>query len=161
VYPLSETCKRLSISDHAADAFGPLVETTASFHCRRFRYGGIKSLALVANEADEETPIDVLAFSVADPAAYGTLLGQAGFLGKSFVSARSEEPCPIFRTPLEWLQQEGHGVVILEPAGAAVELKATACLFAVQDIAQAKYLLATKILPVSRLLVPKQGKAAA
>jgi hypothetical protein len=125
---LDEILAELEISEHTAEALGPLVITNGYFESGRFVYDPWSQavLALIVHDA-EEAPIDVVAVALSRPDRFGTRKGQAGLLGEAYLSSNSDEPCPLFRNPLEWLAHEGRGVCILNPIIAAPLIASAKC----------------------------------
>ena len=77
-------------------------------------------IALPVLQADAETPIDVLVFSMVQPAKFRTMLRLGGLLGANEVdnpaSYWNGTPCPLWTTPLRWLQEGCRGAVVLDAA---------------------------------------------
>jgi hypothetical protein len=77
-----------------------------------------QSYCLVLIEEDAETPIDVLAWSIREPDVFGTLLGQAAIAGVDSMAnppSCCSGPCPLWQTPLRWLQEGCRGGIIHFP----------------------------------------------
>lgn len=159
---LDEILTELDISEHSAEAFGPLVVTNGFFKSGWFEYDpwGQAVLAFIVHDADEETPIDVAAVAMANPNRYGTRKGQAGLLGASFLRSRSDEPCDLFRNPLEWLQNDGQGACVLNPIIAALTIASFKGLFVAANVDHAGSLVESGAVPIERLLVPAERRAA-
>jgi hypothetical protein len=160
---LEKILAELEISEHSAEAFGPLVIANGFFKSDgRFDYDpwGQAILAVIVYGADEETPIDVAAVAMANPNRFGTRKGQAGLLGASFLRSRGDEPCALFRNPLEWLQHEGRGTCVLNAIIAAPIIASFKGDLAAADVEHARWLVDSGAVPIQRLLVPAERNAA-
>jgi hypothetical protein len=159
---LDEILAELGISEHTAQAYGPLVVTNGFFKSGQFEYDpwGQAVLAFIVYGADGETPIDVAAVAMANPARFGTRKGQAGLLGESFLRSCGCEPCTLFRNPLEWLQNDGRGACILNAILGAPIISSFAGDLAAADIEHGRWLVQSGAVPVQRLLVPADRRAA-
>jgi hypothetical protein len=116
-------------------------------------------------DVDDETPIDVLAFSMREPAKFGTMLGLGGVLGANSVdnpaSYAGGQPCRLLRTPLKWLHDGCVGcAVVLDPEIARPALSAAAGDLAAEDEDHARDLVSSGAVHVDRLLVPLLRAAA-
>lgn len=87
-----------------------------------FAEGGEPCLVFEVLDEDAATTIDLCAFSVADPARFGTADGRSPVLGMTNVTNPASwafgDLLPIQHTPLEWLRSGCRGVVILDYRGA-------------------------------------------
>jgi hypothetical protein len=107
--------------------------------------------------------IDLVGWPVRHPEAWGTYFGFAGLLGgdaavnpASFVDG----PCPIWSTPLAWLQADLRGCVVLDPRLAAPILRQAPGPFQCEDVDQAQWLVDTGAIAISELLVPARRAVA-
>jgi hypothetical protein len=118
-----------------------------------------ESVWLPVIDRDGETPLDVLAFSIANPERFGTCLGLAGLLGANEVDNQASyaggQPCRLLRTPLKWLQAGCVGcAVMLDAQLAAPALNAAKGDLAAEDEDHARELVSGRAVDVDRLLVP-------
>jgi len=119
---------------------------------------GETGFAFVVADVDAETPIDILAFSARDPSMFGTLLRQAALLGADRdldpASYYGDKPCPLWRSPLRWLQEGCEGAVVLAPIPAATVLARAPGMLAAEDIQHARQLTKSAAIPMHKLVVP-------
>ncbi len=83
--------------------------------------------ALLFDHDREEFTADVVAWPVHDPWAFATAMGDrdgAAVLGPQNMVQRGGQPLVVHRTPLDWLQAECTGCVLLKPAAGEWLLKA-------------------------------------
>jgi hypothetical protein len=153
---------------HAYKFCGIIAVTRVEFLGRgRFEFSGDGELAAVVEclDYDAETPIDLCAWSVAEPSRFATLLGSADALGIDQV----ENPATFFlgqhlqlrRTPLKWLQAGCTGAVILRPETAPRWLGAAPGRIAGEDLAHARQ-IARLVYPIvlpEKILAPLRGAA--
>jgi hypothetical protein len=108
--------------DHsiACSVAGPIVVQQVRFDRRgifSFAIDGDPALVSIVNGEDAETPIDLVAWSAAEPARFGTYFGNAGVLGADLVvnpaSYSSTGFLECHRTPLAWLKAACRGCVVL------------------------------------------------
>jgi hypothetical protein len=156
-----EIMAELGICEHTVRAFEPLVLTNGFFEAGRVEYDPWSQavLAFIVQNVDEE-PIDVAAVAMSYPSRFGTRKGQAGVLGESYLLANSEEPCPLFRNPLEWLQHEGRGICVLSPIVAAPLIAAARCDLVASDLEHGRRILQSGVVPAQKLLIPDHRRAA-
>ena len=92
--------------------------------------------------ADAETIIDYAAWSTTDPMKFATLFGFADALGEEHVVNPATyfggKALRVRRTPLQWLQAQCQGVVVLNPASSQRWLADAPGLIAVEDIQHAR-----------------------
>jgi hypothetical protein len=157
----NEIMKELDISQHAVEAFAPLVVTNGFFEAGQFEYDPWSQavLAFIVHDADE-TPTDVVAVAMSNPQRFGTRKGQSGLLGESYLRSNSTEPCALFRNPLEWLQSEGRGICVLNPIVAAPLIAAAKCDLVAPDLEHGRRVLQSGAVPAQKLLVPDSRRAA-
>lgn len=156
-----EIMEELGISEDTVEAFQPLVITNGFFESGRFEYDPWSQAVLafiVHNRA--ETPIDVAAVAMSSPARFGTRKGQAGLLGEGYLQSSSNEPCALFRNPMEWLQNKGQGVCVLNPIIAAPLIAAARCDLIAPDLEHGRRILQSGAVPAQKLLVPIDRRAA-
>jgi hypothetical protein len=116
-------------------------------------------------DEDGITPIDVVAFSMANPARFGTILGLGAVLGAGEVLNPATywggEPCRLLRTPLEWLQEGIEScAVILDPSLAKSILDWALGNLAAKDEDHADALVDMGVVDPARLVVPLRRAAA-
>lgn len=107
---------------------------------------------------DGETEIDLIAWAARDPSVFGTLLHQASLLGADRVlnpaSYYGEKPCPLWRTPLAWLQAGCEGGCVLAAIPAATVLARAPGLLAAENTAHGRELVNGGALPEHKIVVP-------
>jgi hypothetical protein len=118
---------------------------------------GEPTFTLAVNHVDAETVIDLIGWPIWRPESFCTYFRRAGLLGgdaavnpASFV----ESPCPIWATPLAWLQSGLRGCVVVDPRLAAPILRQAPGRFQCEDEVQAGWLVETGAVALSELLVP-------
>ena len=87
---------------------------------------GEPAFVMAVHAVDVETVIDLIAWPVMRPEAFGSYFRYAGLLGGDAVvnpASFTEAPCPIWATPLAWLRGDLHGCVVLDPSMAAPILR--------------------------------------
>jgi hypothetical protein len=153
--------------DAVIDRAGPIVRRSVCFDSENGRFAvdelGEQAFAqAVHGEDDPEQVIDILAWSAMRPHRYGTFLGYAGLLGSdaalnpaSFV----ESPCPIWATPLAWLQSGLKGCVVLNAALAAPIFAKAPGKFQCEHEAHARWLAESGAIRVDKLFVPRRAAA--
>jgi hypothetical protein len=121
---------------------------------------GEPAIVMIVRDVDALTAIDLVAWPIRRPNVYGTYFEYAGLLGgdavinpASFIAA----PCPIWATPLAWLQSGLRGCVVLNPRLAAPILAPAPGQFQCEDEEHAQWLIDTGAVPISQLLVPARG----
>jgi hypothetical protein len=79
---------------------------------------GEPAFVIAVHDADALSIVDLIAWPIWRPEEFATYFGFAAILGcdaavnpASFV----DEPCPIWSTPLSWLQADLRGCVVLNP----------------------------------------------
>ena len=118
---------------------------------------GEPAFVMIVRDADAKTAIDLVAWPIKRPEVFGTYFEYAGLLGGDAVlnpASFIEDPCPIWATPLAWLQADLHGCVVLEPRLAAPILQQAPGPFQCEDDDQAGRLIDSGAVPISKLLVP-------
>jgi hypothetical protein len=123
------------------------------------------SVVLPVFEADDETPVDVLAFSIAKPTCFATMLGLGAVLGANSIDNPSTyiggQPCRLLRTPLAWLEAGMVGcAVVLDPKLARPALDAAPGDLASDDEGHARELVGSKAVDIDKLLIPVRTAAA-
>ena len=124
---------------------------------------GEPAFVMAVHAVDAVTVIDLIAWPIMRPEAFGSFFGFAGLLGgDAAVNPASfiDEPCPIWSTPLSWLQADLHGCVVLDPRLAAPILRQAPGPFQCEDVDQAQWLVDTGAIAVSELLVPARRAVA-
>ena len=124
---------------------------------------GEPAFVMAVHAVDAVTVIDVIAWPIMRPEAYGSFFGYAGLLGAdAAVNPASfiEAPCPIWATPLAWLQADLHGCVVLNPPLAGPILASAPGCFQCEDVEHAQWLVDTGAIAVSELLVPARRAVA-
>jgi hypothetical protein len=124
---------------------------------------GEPAFVLIVRDVDALTAIDLVAWPIRRPSAYGTYFEYAGLLGgdavinpASFIAA----PCPIWATPLAWLQGGLRGCVVVNPRLAAPILALAPGFFQCEDEVHARWLVDTGAVAMSKLMVPSGSTAA-
>lgn len=104
--------------------------------------GGEMSVVFEVLDEDGARTIDLLAFPVADPTRFGTADGTCAVLGAANIgnpaSWAFNEPMPIHRTPLKWLQSGCRGVVITDHVRGPVALSKALGNLGAEDMAHAR-----------------------
>ena len=116
-------------------------------------------------DVDDETPIDVLAFSMREPAKFSAMLGLGGVLGANSVDSPASyaggQPCRLLRTPLKWLQAGCVGcAVVLDAEFARPVLTAAPGDLAAEDEAHARWLVESGAIDIKHLVIPMRRAAA-
>lgn len=148
------------------DRCGPVVLRTVCFDLDSGRFAidplGEQAFVQAVHGDDPEDVIDILAWSAMRPHRFGTYLGYAGLLGgdaalnpASFLVA----PCPIWATPLAWLQSALNGCVVLNAALAAPVIARASGKFQCEDADHCKWLVESGAVPIEKLLVPRRAAA--
>jgi hypothetical protein len=124
---------------------------------------GEKAFVQAVHGEDPEQIIDIVAWSAMRPCRFGTFLGNAGLLGSDAVlnpaSFLRGEPCPIWATPIAWLQSGLRGCVILNSALAAETIAQAPGKFQCEDEHHARWLVESHTISVEKLLVPRRNAA--
>ena len=141
-----------------------LVAAKVVFHHVRFDIdaGGVAAILILARDATGDVA-DLVAWRPRDE-QIATLLGRAAMLGEEqLFDPVGDLPVAVCRTPLEWLQADRRGVVILDADRAGRILIEAPGRLAVADTAQAKRLagIMTRPCRLERIVMPKGRKAAA
>lgn len=114
------------------------------FEGRRFDFSsnGVQTAVIEVLGDDAETVVDLCAWPVDRPQDFATALGRADGLGvwqvqnpATYIGGR---PLLVHRTPLEWLQTECRGVVILNEHSAPRWLAPASGPIAGQDVVHAR-----------------------
>ena len=153
--------------DETIDRTGPLVLRTVRFNLEMGRFaidelGERAYVQAVHSEDDPDLIIDILAWSATRPHLYGTFFGHAGLLGGDAVlnpASFKEAPCPIWASPLAWLQSSLRGAVVLNAELAAPILARTPGLFQCEDADHARWLVESGAVAVDKLMVPARTAA--
>jgi hypothetical protein len=153
--------------DEVIDRTDPLVLRTVRFDLERGRFaidelGERAYVQAVHSEDDPDLIIDILAWSATRPHLYGTFFGHAALLGGDAVlnpASFVEAPCPIWTSPLAWLQSSLRGAVVLNAELAAPILARGPGLFQCEDADHARWLVESGAVAVDKLMVP--GRTAA
>jgi hypothetical protein len=116
-------------------------------------------------DEDGVTPLDVVMFSMANPACFDTMLGLGAVLGAGEVlnpaTYWANQPCRLLRTPLEWLQEGIEScAVILDPSLAQPILAWAPGNLAAMDEEHADKLVDLGAVDPGRLVVPLRRAAA-
>jgi hypothetical protein len=96
------------------------------------------------------------------PHRYGRLLGYAGLLGGDAVlnpASFTGSPCPIWATPLAWLQSSLRGCVVLDAGLAAPVLARAPGAFQCKGEDHARWLVESGAVALEKLLVPARAAA--
>ena len=104
--------------DHCTNVAGPITRLPVVFDDGLFAYDPFGEAAAVTGVHDEnaERLIDLVAWSLKDPMVFAPFLDHAGLLGSDAIlnpASFHEGPCPIWSTPLRWLQAGCGGAVVL------------------------------------------------
>lgn len=124
---------------------------------------GEPGFVMAVHAIDGESVIDLVAWPVRHPEAWGTYLGFAGLLGGDAVvnpASFVEGPCPIWSMPISWLQSDLRGAVVVNPRLAAPILAQAPGPFQCEDLEQARWLVETGAIAVSELMVPARRAVA-
>jgi len=120
---------------------------------------GEPGFILAVHAIDAETAIDLIAWPIRRPEMFAPHFGYAGLLGgdaavnpASFVDA----PCPIWATPLSWLQADLRGCVVLDPCLGAPILRQAPGPFQCENTDHAKWLVDSGAIAMSELWVPSR-----
>jgi hypothetical protein len=124
---------------------------------------GEPAFVLAVHATDAASIIDLVAWPVRYPENWGTYFAYAGLLGgdaainpASFIEA----PCPIWATPLAWLQSGLRGCVVLNSGLAKPILAQAPGKFQCEDEDHARWLIDSAAVPISKLLVPARRAVA-
>jgi len=147
---------------------GPVVRALATFPGDGFfDFDGMGEVAFVipAMHEDAKRQLDIVAWSARKHDVFGFLLGTAGLLGADAIlnpASFQLGPCPIWPTPLRWLQASCTGAVVLDAELArAIFEKAPAGMFLAEHEEAADELVALGLVPPSRLMVKAKKPVAA
>jgi hypothetical protein len=128
---------------------------TFEFHANG-KLGGV----IEVFDFDDETTIDLVAWSLDDPTKFATAQAYAPGLGLARVRNPAtyfgRRPLFVFRTPMAWLKSGCQGVVILREASAYLWLSAALGNIAAEDLQHAQQLarLLEGFFDPARILVP-------
>lgn len=118
--PLFDACGCVAVTAVKADWDG-----TFAF-AERGAAGSTVAVVIEAFGRDGSTPLDLVAFSVAEPNRCWTMFGRAPMLGLANVYAATtyqfDQPLRVHRTVLAWIQGGCRGAVVLDPKFAARNL---------------------------------------
>jgi hypothetical protein len=109
---------------------------------------------------NDESTIDLCAFSLERSNVFGTAIGAATVLGGARVANPATwfaGPLPIFRTPLNWLKAGGQGAVILNHRQAPVVLGQALGPILAEDVQHArdlKMMLCSPLVDPANILAP-------
>ena len=73
---------------------------------------------MAVHDVDAASVVDLIAWPIWRPEEFATYFGFAAVLGGDAASNPAsfvDEPCPIWSTPLSWLQADLRGCVVLNP----------------------------------------------
>lgn len=152
--------------DLVTTLIGPMCLFSVSFFdggAFGFDQFGESAFVFIVTGDDAETELDLCAWSASEPEIFGTLLSQAPLLGADRVlnpaTYYADQPCPLWRTPLRWLQEGCQGAVVVQAIPASVVLARAPGMFAAEDIEHADELVRSGAAKPSKLLVPKASLA--
>jgi hypothetical protein len=152
--------------DAVLDRIGPVTLRTVTFDLDRGRFAidplGEQAFVHLVHAEDAAQIIDIIAWSAMRPHRYGTYLGHAGLVGADAVlnpASFVDEPCPIWATPLAWLQSNLRGCVVLDAELAAPILARVTGLFQCENADHARWLVESGTITVDRLMVPERTAA--
>jgi hypothetical protein len=118
---------------------------------------GEPAFIMIVRDVDTLTAIDFVAWPIRRPDIFGTYFEYAGLLGGDAVinpSSFIEAPCPIWGTPLAWLQSGLRGCVVLNPRLAAPILAQAPGFFQCEDEDHARWLVDEGAVVMNKLMVP-------
>ncbi len=124
---------------------------------------GEPAFAFVVTGENAETETDVVAFAVRNPEIFGTLLGQAALCGVAAITNPASfcgGPCPLWRTPLRWLQADCQGAVVLDPGRVYPVLAAAPGKFVCESWDHADGLVKAGAVPKFKIVIPRLARAA-
>jgi hypothetical protein len=147
------------------DRTGPLVLRTVRFDLERGRFvidelGERAYVQAVHSEDDPNLIIDILAWSATRPHLYGTFFDHAALLGGDAVlnpASFTEAPCPLWASPLPWLQTSLRGAVVLNAERAAPILARAPGLFQSENEDHARWLVESGAVAIEKLMVPRRA----
>jgi hypothetical protein len=153
--------------DGVIDRTGPLVLRTCCFDLENGRFaidelGEQAYVQAVHSDDDPGQIIDIVAWSAGYPHRFGAYLGYAGLLGGDAVmnpASFSESPCPIWATPLSWLQSSLRGCVVLDAKLAASILARAPGQFQCENVDHCRWLVESGAVDIAKLLVPWRAVA--
>ena len=147
--------------DAVLNIVGPICRASVVFSDDGlFRYeslGETGFLQVVVDE-DDETPLDVLAWSPYEPDRFGTQLGQAGLLGSGNIlnpASFCAGPCRLWWDALTWLQAGCQGAVVLDAKLARPVLARAPGPLAAEDADHARDLVSSGAVNIKALLVAR------
>ena len=154
------------LESHSVDALacmnlaGPIVRTPGNVFADFFEFDrmGTVCLAMAVHGSDAETVVDIVGWEARAPEFFATIYARAGLLGLDQLlnpaTYHAGKPCPIWRTPMRWLQEGCHGVVVLNrELGRLLLSRASGCL-AAEDVDHARDIHNRGLVDASRLMVP-------
>ena len=121
------------------------------------------SLIIGVHGTDAEALVDLCGWPIMHPETFAPYFGFAGLLGSDAVinpASFVEEPCPIWSTPLSWLQSDLRGCVVLNPFLAAPVLAQAPGSFQCEGKAHAQWLVGTGAIAALNLKIPMARAAA-
>lgn len=154
--------------DHGAivNRTGPLCLRRASIDEAAFEIDddlGEPAFVMAVHDVDARSVVDLIAWPIWHPEEFATYFGLAAVLGgdaavnpASFIA----EPCPIWSTPLSWLQADLRGCVVLNPRLAGPILAAATGFFQCEGHEHAEWLVRGGAVPATNLKVPSMRVAA-
>lgn len=146
--------------DHVTDLTGPIVRHPVTFRndgLFDYDYFGEQAFCVVARDLDDATPIDIIAWSIRDPQWFAPLIGQAGLLGAAAIvnpASYMAGICPLWRTPLKWLQERCRGAVVTHERLCRPILARAPGLLACEDLEHAHDLIAMGAARREQLRIP-------
>ncbi len=154
--------------DHKAiaDCIGPLCLRRALIDEATFEIDedlGEPALAMAVHDVDGLSVVDLIAWPIWHPGEFATYFGFAAILGAdAAVNPTSVigEPCPIWWTPLSWLQADLRGCVVLNPRLAGPILAAAPGPFQCEGREHAEWLVRGGAVAATNLKVPSARAAA-
>ena len=154
--------------DYITNVAGPICHETVSFlEGGRFGYDALGTMAYIAVvlEEDAETELDIVAWSARQPEVFGVLLGHAALLGSDRVlnlaSYCGGRPCPLWRTPLRWLQEQCEGAVVLQAIPASTTLAKASRKLAAEDENHARELVRSGAVRRDQVVFPRRARRVA
>jgi len=153
--------------DVILDRTGPLALRSVVFDLdsRRFNVdplGEKAYLHIVHSEDDPSRELDIVAWSAQRPNRYGTYFGYAGLLGGDAVlnpASYPDSPCPIWATPMAWLQSGLKGCVVLNAPLAAPIIARAPGMLQCEDVVHARWLVGSGAVVIEKLMVPRRSAA--
>jgi len=104
------------------DRIGPICQRRIAFGRRLLSFEldelGWPGFIMAVHDINGKSVIDLVGWPKRRPQDFGTYFGYAGLLGGDAAvnpASFAEEPCPIWWTPISWLQSGARGCVVLDP----------------------------------------------